>query len=329
MSCCNVRNRNLWVDSPADLEDIFPFAGHSSQWVGGLRAIQSLSREQVNAYGDRPRPRRHRRTSARAPGGPLPARIPRTPPLPSPSRHLRRACPVRPASAPGHRRLPRGAGGAGQDRGRHPRRVAVRPDHGPGEFRLPRALRGPPLRPRRHGEPDQGAAAGAVRRPDPDGDHAGQPAAGVPSGLRRDAGPDRPGGRPRRDGPCQGAARHHPGAAPEGRLPAAGGRPPDPPVAVPGASIPGTVPPGGGGAAAGRRGAGLALAATPTAGTAGTTRRGGRPRKSRARGSPRRARRCRCSQYVPDSGATVGRNHRRTGPDDRPDRYRMPGLPVW
>ncbi len=107
--------------------------------------------------------------------------------------------------------------------------------------------------------------AGAVRRPDLDGDHAGQPAAGVPSGLRRDAGPDRPGGRPRRDGPCQGAARHHPGAAPEGGLPAAGGRPPDPPVAVPGASISGAVPPGGGGAAAGRRGAGLALAATPPA----------------------------------------------------------------
>ncbi len=55
MSCCNVRNRNLWVDSPADLEDIFPFAGHSSQWVGGLRAIQSLSKEQVNAYGAGPR----------------------------------------------------------------------------------------------------------------------------------------------------------------------------------------------------------------------------------------------------------------------------------
>ncbi len=41
--------------SSADPAGFFPFAGHWSQWDGGLHFIQPLSQEQVNAYGAGPR----------------------------------------------------------------------------------------------------------------------------------------------------------------------------------------------------------------------------------------------------------------------------------
>ncbi len=60
-----------------------------------------------------------------------------------------------------------------------------------------------------------------VRRDRPDGDHAGQPAAAVFLGLRRDPAPDRRLGRPRRHGAVPGSVRDDPREAAEGGLPAA------------------------------------------------------------------------------------------------------------
>ena len=78
------------------------------------------------------------------------------------------------------------------------------------------AVRGTVLRPRRDGEPDQGATAGSVRGPHIDGDDAGEPAADVLFGVRRHAAADhaplRAGGQSAGAGP----KRHDPEQDPEG-----------------------------------------------------------------------------------------------------------------
>ena len=78
------------------------------------------------------------------------------------------------------------------------------------------AVRGTVLRPRRDGEPDQGATAGSVRGPHIDGDDAGEPAADVLFGVRRHAAADhaplRAGGHSAGAGP----KRHDPEQDPEG-----------------------------------------------------------------------------------------------------------------
>ena len=78
------------------------------------------------------------------------------------------------------------------------------------------AVRGTVLRPRRDGEPDQGATAGSVRGPHIDGDDAGEPTADVLFGVRRHAAADhaplRAGGQSAGTGP----KRHDPEQDPEG-----------------------------------------------------------------------------------------------------------------
>ena len=78
------------------------------------------------------------------------------------------------------------------------------------------AVRGTVLRPRRDGEPDQGATAGSVRGPHIDGDSAGEPAADVLFGVRwhaaADHAPLRAGGQSAGAGP----KRHDPEQDPEG-----------------------------------------------------------------------------------------------------------------
>ena len=78
------------------------------------------------------------------------------------------------------------------------------------------AVRGTVLRPRRDGEPDQGATAGSVRGPHIDGDDAGEPTADVLCGVRRHAAADhaplRAGGQSAGAGP----KRHDPEQDPEG-----------------------------------------------------------------------------------------------------------------
>ena len=93
--------------------------------------------------------------------------------------------------------------------------------------RRPSPLRADLLRPRRDGEPDQGAAARPVRRPHLGGHHARQPAAAVVRLVRlraaRGAAPDRPARHPA----GQRHLRHDPPEAVEDRRPGPDQRPPD------------------------------------------------------------------------------------------------------
>ena len=138
--------------------------------------------------------------------------------------------------APRGRQGGRVAGAAGRQSPFRRHQPRPRPD------RDERPLRGAVLWAWRHGKPDQGAAAGPVRRPHLDGNHAGQPVAGVLLGLRLHADGDHPAVRTRRHQDGCGAVRHHSHPAVQDRRHHQGQRAPGRAVAFVGLSVPGAVP---------------------------------------------------------------------------------------